>query len=161
MAVLSRILVPVDFSTRSRAALAYAVELAREVGSRVDVLHILPRESLAGVVADLVLDRPMGRVTGEVRAHAEAAMSRLLAEVPHEGVDVTPRIEAGDAAATIVRISTEERHDLIVLATHGRFGLADLIHGSVAKTLVTCAPCPVVTLRAAGPAGPRGRSGER
>jgi universal stress protein A len=40
--------------------------------------------------------------------------------------------------------------DLIVISTHGRTGLAHVIMGSVAETIVRTGPCPVLTVRPEG-----------
>jgi hypothetical protein len=40
--------------------------------------------------------------------------------------------------------------DLIVLATHGRSGLAHVLIGSVAESVVRTTPCPVLTVRPEG-----------
>jgi universal stress protein A len=144
---LKRILVPVDFSRRSVAALRYAVDLARSCHASLELLHVVPAPSLVGVVADLALDRPVALIPPEVLAEAEDQMHALVACVDPRGVSIAQRIEGGDPAAVIVRVATEEAHDLIALGTHGRIGLAALLLGSVAKKLITMAPCPVVTLR--------------
>jgi glycine betaine transporter len=49
----------------------------------------------------------------------------------------------------IVRAAKRLRCDLIVLATHGRTGLAHAIMGSVAENVIRHAPCPVLTVRPA------------
>jgi nucleotide-binding universal stress UspA family protein len=145
--LLQHILVPVDLSARSEAALRYALDLSRSTGAKIDLLHVLPPESLAGVAMDLWLDRPVGGVHQPALSSAHAALAALLAKVGATSEHVHSRIEVGDPAATIVRVATEDTHDLIILGTRGRIGLADLLLGSVAKKLITCAPCPVVTLR--------------
>jgi nucleotide-binding universal stress UspA family protein len=50
----------------------------------------------------------------------------------------------------IVRYARTHEIDLIVLATHGRSGLAHVIIGSVAESVVRTAPCPVLTVRPEG-----------
>jgi universal stress protein A len=144
---LKRILVPVDFSGRSRAALGFAIGLAREQGAQIDLLHIVPGPSRLTVALDAYSGRPIPHSSDCVLTDARERMQSLVAAIDHQGVTIHPKIEEGDPAATIVRVATEESDDLIVLGTHGRIGLADLVLGSVAKRLLSCAPCPVVTLR--------------
>jgi nucleotide-binding universal stress UspA family protein len=50
-------------------------------------------------------------------------------------------------AQAIVDYAARERIDLIVVGTHGRRGLAHMVMGSVAETVVRRAPCPVLTDR--------------
>jgi len=54
----------------------------------------------------------------------------------------------GEAADEIVRMSEEQRVDLIVIATHGQTGWRHMVFGSVAEKVVRLAPCPVLTIRA-------------
>jgi nucleotide-binding universal stress UspA family protein len=50
----------------------------------------------------------------------------------------------------IVRYARTQEIDVIVLATHGRTGLAHVLIGSVAENVVRTAPCPVLTVRPEG-----------
>jgi nucleotide-binding universal stress UspA family protein len=58
----------------------------------------------------------------------------------------TSTIRRGDPARIIVEHAKAERHDLIVVGTHGRAGLAHLFLGSVAERVVRTAPVPVLTV---------------
>jgi nucleotide-binding universal stress UspA family protein len=144
----SRILVPVDFSVRSRVALRYAVEAARASGAEVDVLHVVSAMGGAQLALNAYLGRSM-KTTSDGEVHrAWSMLTDLMSVVPHDGVTLRPRIEAGDPAATIVRVATEDEHTQIVICTHGRDGLANLLLGSVATAVMSCAPCPLTLLRA-------------
>jgi nucleotide-binding universal stress UspA family protein len=144
---VKRILVPVDFSARARAALRYAIGLARISGAELELLHVVPPPSNLAVAVDAWAGWPMPHASVVVLDDARERMAALISCIDHAGVIVHQRIEEGDPAATIVQVATDEAHDLIVLGTQGRVGLAELILGSVAKKLITCSPCPVVTLR--------------
>jgi nucleotide-binding universal stress UspA family protein len=145
--LLKRILVPVDFSGRSRAALSFALGLAREQRADIELLHVLPAAGPLAVTLDAWSGRPMPHAGDGELLDAKEQLEALLSSVDHQGVTMHQKIEEGDAAASIVRIAVEDAVDLIVVGTHGRAGLAGLIHGSVARTLLSCAPCPVLTLR--------------
>jgi nucleotide-binding universal stress UspA family protein len=144
----SRILVPVDFSVRSRVALRYAVEAARASAAEVDLLHVVSAIGGAQLALNAWLGRSMKTTSDGEVDRAWTMLDDLATVVPHDGITLRPRIEAGDPAATIVRIATEDEHAQIVICTHGRYGLADLLLGSVAKAVLTCAPCPLTLLRA-------------
>jgi nucleotide-binding universal stress UspA family protein len=145
---LKRILVPVDFSIRSRAALSYSVGLARATGAEIDVLHVVPAPGRLSVAVDAYVGLPLPHAASTTLTEARDRMDTLISSVDHSGVTVHQKIEEGDPAAAIVQLASADAHDLIVLGTHGRIGLANLVLGSVAERLITCAPCPVVTLRA-------------
>jgi len=64
-------------------------------------------------------------------------------------VKIRSLLGRGDAAAEIGRLATEEKADLIVLATHGWTGWRHLVFGSVAERVLREAPCPVLSVRSA------------
>jgi nucleotide-binding universal stress UspA family protein len=143
-----RILVPVDFSERSSPALTYALSLARIDGAEIEILHVVPPPGRIALAIDAYTGRPMPHESEAVVLDAREQMESLVSSIDHRDVTLHSRIEPGDPAATIVRLATEDAVDLIVMTTHGRVGLAEFLLGSVTKTLISCAPCPVVTLRA-------------
>ena len=144
---IRRILVATDFSPRSQAALRYAMGLARALSAELDLLHVIPPPARTELVIGAYLGRALPAVDTQLLGAARTRLEGMLAEVSHEGVRTTLLVEPGDPAATVVRMATEIPSDLIVLGTHARIGLAELVIGSVAHRVITCAPCPVVTLR--------------
>lgn len=152
---IRHVLVATDFSERSQAALHYAVGLARALSADLDFLHVVPAPPKSEMVIDAYLGRALPAVSEDIIAEAYRSLDKLLSRVPHDGVRVKRLVEPGDAAATIVRMASELPSDLIVIGTHARIGLVEMVLGSVAHRVVTCAPCPVVTLRG-DEAGARG-----
>ena len=155
MPSFKRILVPVDFSEASRSALDHAVQLAWSFGATVDVLHVW-REPLP-VLASALQDIPRTLATHDAlreRAEARHLLELLLAEVRRRGR--APRamgayVLPGDPVHTILEVAHTARHDLIVMGTRGRRGLAQLLLGSVAQQVVRAAPCQVLTVHGARP----------
>jgi nucleotide-binding universal stress UspA family protein len=142
-----RILVPVDLAPRGRQALRYAIDLARREGASIDVLHVVPAPPALLVAVDAYLGMHLPQVSGRSFERALERVEALITSVPTDGVTVRARAEAGDPAATIVRLVAEEPIDLIVMATHARTGLSEMVLGSVAHRVVSCAACPVLMLR--------------
>ena len=66
--------------------------------------------------------------------------------------------QSDEPANEILRYATSAPIDLIVMATHGRTGLARLALGSVAEAVVRAAPCPVLTVRSSASATPASRA---
>jgi nucleotide-binding universal stress UspA family protein len=62
----------------------------------------------------------------------------------------TAVISSTHPGAAIVKYACDTKIDLILVGTHGRSGFSDFFMGSVAQEVVRTAPCPVLTLRAAG-----------
>lgn len=140
---LKTILVPVDFSPRSRRATQYAAALAQEFDAALELLFAL--ESLP---SDAMLERPQRTRGGTELARKAETMLRELAQTEvSSGVRVTTRVRRGKAAPEIIATAHEQRSDLIVLSTHSYSGVQRLLLGSTAEQVVRHAPCSVLTLR--------------
>ncbi len=144
---IKRILVPIDFSEPSAHALAYAAKLARSTRAELVLLHVIDQTYLAGTVA---LRRANPRLAelleGQWRS-AQAEMTRICARQRRTGRRVRALLRRGSPAAMIVNTAKREDADLIVMATHGRTGVAHLLIGSVAEKVVRTAACAVLTVR--------------
>jgi nucleotide-binding universal stress UspA family protein len=128
------ILVPTDFTARSREALDLAGSLAGE-GTRVIVLHVVVAVHVAAEGLELALEERL----------------RALS-VPGPGVRMEYRLREGDAADEVLGEARASSADLVVMASHGRTGLDRLLVGSVAGKVMAGAACPVMILRTPTPA---------
>jgi nucleotide-binding universal stress UspA family protein len=134
------ILHPTDFSDASDAALSVARWLARDLGARLVVLHVIPIE--------VVMD-------GSIVAESNTAVYRDALERIRERLDgpdlkypVETRVSRGFAADEIIREASKIGCDLIVMGTHGRTGLRRLLMGCVAESVLSKADCPLMVVRA-------------
>jgi nucleotide-binding universal stress UspA family protein len=146
---IRHLLVPVDFSPRSPAAFGYALEFARANGAQVTVLHVVSGPARLRLRAAAVLGQSVPHASEAALADAREQLDALVGSFDHTGVIVRPRVEVGDPAATIAAIAAEDRHDLIILAVHERGRIAHELFGSVAASLLPCAPCPLLILKGA------------
>jgi len=138
---LKRILVPTDFSERSRKALHYALAFARPFGAEVLLLHVL--EPVTPPPSAVMLLPPAWDT--ELRDSATRELAKWRRESGSDAVQTTLR--SGAPHHEIVRAADETNADLIILGTHGRGGLAHLLIGSTAERVVRHAPCPVMVVR--------------
>ncbi len=141
---INKILAPTDLSRLSRAAVRYAVELGLEQGAEIVVYNVITEESewfdrdddLNPVKA--LVPTQQKRLADFVKdACAEFVAKPKLKEV----------VEVGVPYRDIVRKAEEENADLIVMSTHGRTGLEQVMLGSVTAKVVARAPCPVLSIR--------------
>ena len=145
--MIRNILVPTDFSAASRDALNCARELAAALGARLHVLHVVEQTVAPNVYTELYVPPP----SEYFESLEAAAMAQLEAWVPAD--DKVPfrvglSVGLGVAAEEILRrIDDDPKIDLVVMATHGRHGVARLVLGSVAERVVRGARCPVVTVK--------------
>jgi nucleotide-binding universal stress UspA family protein len=139
-----RILVPVDGSETSTRAVVAALQMARENGGRVRLLHALDELAyLSGYEysADLLkAARDQGsRVLEDAQAMAKSAA------VPADGKLVeTAGRRLGELVAQEAR---EWEADLVVVGTHGRRGMSRILLGSGAEQVLRLAPVPVLAVR--------------
>ena len=140
-----RILWPTDFSPLAKTALPYAVDLAGDAGAELVLLHVLtPPMAYAGPEIPGVL---WGELQQKNRVVAREELRRLAAGVKGPKVRVHTVLAEGVPFDQILRVVKRLRCDLIVIATHGRTGLAHMVVGSVAENVVRRAACPVLTVR--------------
>ncbi len=137
---LKRILVPTDFSPASEAALRYGIALARAFNARLSLLHV---NEHPGEAAEA--EYPIG-IFETMKNAANERLGRLLSEADAREVQHDYTMRIGNAAGEIVRFAAERDIDLIVMGTHGREGVARVLIGSVAETVVRRSTCPVLTV---------------
>jgi len=146
---LKRILVPVDFSAQSLAALKYAVQFAHPAKPEIMVVHVIDVLSLVHP-SELSVALP-DTVIAEVERGARAELNRIAADMRRKHVKVRTILEIGSPARTIVDLAKKSKTDLIVMSTHGRTGFSHMFLGSVAERVVRMASCPVLTVRGKAP----------
>jgi nucleotide-binding universal stress UspA family protein len=142
------LLVPIDGSALSERAEISSIGLARQLGARitgfvVEPLAPLPNEGTA--VATYTRDSEQHRALTDAHAHeALATFAARAAEagVPFEGH--TKRTESVDEA--IVEAAAEYGCDLVVMATHGRGALGEMLFGSHTKSVISRSKLPLLVL---------------
>jgi len=144
---ITRVLCAVDFSEPSREALYFAVDVARQYGAELTLLHVYAVPGYA-FPEGVVVAGP--EVMTDILAEIERSLETWKKEATVRGaLNVCTATEQGSASVEIVRYAEDHDIDLIVVGTHGRGGLAHVLLGSVAEKVVRKAPCPVLTVRTA------------
>ncbi len=151
MLPFQRILVTTDFSETSLQALPVAVELATHFDSELLLVHVLPVDTATPwdipPYADFGLaSLPLPEYETQVRQEVERRLAMVAAKHA-QGVRVRGLVGRGDAASEVGRIASEQKIDLIVLATHGWTGWRHLVFGSTAEKVLRESPCPVLSVR--------------
>jgi nucleotide-binding universal stress UspA family protein len=133
-----RILVTTDFSANSDPGLAHAAELARRCNAPVTLLHVY--ETLKSRLSGDPAYRRFEDVEGELRNGLERVYRERF-----DGALAVELLSGRSPADAIVAYARTHAFDLIVIATHGRTGVARLLVGSVAERVTRHAHCPVWT----------------
>jgi len=129
-----------DFHETSRAALPYALSLARKYGSTVYLVHVVNLSPFPGPGPTNALRAIEAQAIREAH-EAALEMNSAFGTVPHEGV-----IRRGNIWKEIAGVVEQKNIDLIVTGTHGRSGVSKALMGSVAEKIFRHAPCPVLTI---------------
>lgn len=155
MAVPKRILVAIDFSKLATEALDYAIELARRLQAKIQVLYVIEPIEFTGVDALGGIPVATQSIVDEHLRQAKKEMERLKARKLKDLPDARATVALGRPAEAIVAAAGRGRGNLIVVGTHGRSGLAHLVMGSVAERVVRHATCPVLVIPTSGARGKR------
>lgn len=145
---IKRMLLPTDFSEYSATATKYACELATKFAAELHILHTLEIHPIS--TPDFGMGLALPRYMEESRAAAEKSLAGIVDPQWAAGHKVVKVLREGSPRGEIVRYARENDIDLIVITTHGRSGLAHVLIGSVAESIVRTAPCPVLTVRPEG-----------
>lgn len=148
MALPRTILVATDFSESADLALAYAADVAAQLGATIHLVHAISIPLIG--VPELGLAVASMNIEAATEA-AQAAIDERAARY-RDRIPLAPtRIEVGDARDVVERVARLIDADLVVIGTHGRRGVRRMLLGSVAETVVRTAPCPVLTVRPSMP----------
>lgn len=138
------ILLPIDFSSSSYAALDTAAEIARHFQAGLYLIHVIP--ALPFVTEADFFDET--EVLQRARDHAEQRLATHVASLASKGISARSHIEVGnDVAGSITSVIEREHVDLVVLSTHGMSGWRLEVFGSIAEKVVKLVQCPLLLLR--------------
>ena len=140
------ILIPVDDNRASDHAVAVGAELARAVGGRITLLHVL--EPPPTFAADIARRLGEGEYEHSLDEYARTIVAEAEALVP-EGVPCESAIRRGSKRVwrEILDAADEMGVDLIVMGTRGREGIPRAVLGSVAERVAHQASQPVMLVR--------------
>jgi len=139
------ILVPIDFSDPSRAALDVAADMASRLGAELLLVHVMPAiedlPSSVSIFKEKKYDESLNEKAGQ-------QLNQLAAELAKKNVKARTELgTANDVGMELIRISEREHVDMIVIATHGMTGWRKIAYGSVSEKVLKEAECPVLLLR--------------
>jgi nucleotide-binding universal stress UspA family protein len=148
-----RILLPLDGSRPSEAALAPATALARAFEATLHLLTVVP--TVATVPTDRAPAALMlpGATAASLEMEEDAAaiyLDGLAGQLRGDGVHADALIGRGDPALIITETADRVAADLLVLATHGRSGISAVWAGSVATRIAARCQRPMLLVRAPG-----------
>jgi nucleotide-binding universal stress UspA family protein len=134
--MFSRILVPLDGTPQSNAALPLADTMARATGATITLLRVVTESLLPDAGAAVIAARD--------------DLERIASALADQSVRVTCAVREGEVGPQILEQVHAQAADLIVMRTHGRVGLERAILGSVTESVLAATQVPVLLLRPGG-----------
>lgn len=133
---IQHLLVPLDFSGKSRHALRYAVPIAQKFSAKIHLVHVL---------------RPDRKLTSDELARMKHVAARRLDQMAVQHLHPRLRSEnlvlTGIPARQLLVAATKFDVDLIILTVTGSSNLRRRLLGSTAEYVMRHAPCPVMSIR--------------
>jgi len=147
--VYKHILLPTDGSAASTRAIAAGIGLAKAVGARVTGFHAAPP------AAPFVFGKALAEAymsPGERAVAIEQATSRYLSAIARAAADAgvpceTLHVTSDFPADAILEAARKRKCDLVVMASHGRHGVAGVLLGSETQKVLTHSKIPVLVHR--------------
>lgn len=142
-----RILLAVDGSKFSDAAVRAVIEQARSRDTEIRVLHVVEPPSLLAAREMGGYDARFEAVWDEETKQAGALVAEVGKALHSKGLKATTAVEHGDPTSKIIDVASKWHADLIVLGSHGRKGLQRFLLGSVSDAVARHGGCSVEIVR--------------
>jgi nucleotide-binding universal stress UspA family protein len=158
--VYKRIVVPLDGSPLAEQALTTAAQLAEVTGASLHLVRVVDFTRLEGLGPYAWALEYAG--TQQVLDDEAKAADEYLAEVRRRlgerGLNPTYEVRRGRVVGELAEVARPD--DLVVMASHGRTGLARWFLGSVAEEMLRHSTVPVLLVRVAGADGATATPGD-
>jgi nucleotide-binding universal stress UspA family protein len=141
--MFKKILFPTDFSDVARKAMKYITQLKGAGAQEVVVLHVIDEKELniltrAPEIHDDILEALNKEVASEMASIQKAMTS--------EGFRVKMEVKKGNPFNVIMDTAAEEKASVIVLGSHGRSNIAEMLMGSVSENVIRHAGVPLLII---------------
>ena len=142
-----RIVVGVDGSTSSRAALRWAVRQAGLTGASVEAIAAWQSPTLVGLASPFTEAEQSVGDDDRIRDAAERVVRAAVAEATADSPGVRVKAEVGEGSAAQFLLDAANGATMVVVGSRGHGGIAGTLLGSVSQTLAQHSPCPVLIIR--------------
>lgn len=145
---IHRILIAVEDSPYSEQAVNYGVLLAKNLGSKITLVHVDEIPISSPYSADPLLNESPVMIPElmHIQEEASKALFKKLEDKYGQIVKISTVTKIGRAQDEILAVADECKADMIILGTHGRTGFDHFISGSVSESVARKAKCPVLII---------------
>jgi nucleotide-binding universal stress UspA family protein len=145
--MFEKILFPTDFSDASKKALGYIKQLKEAGAKEVVVLHVIDEREIEHIAHIPGIDMDAEELEKRKEESAKEGMKEIEAELRKSGLQVKTRIEKGIPFRDILKVEEEERISVIVVGSHGKSCIAEMLLGSVSEKVIRKSNKPVLVVR--------------
>jgi nucleotide-binding universal stress UspA family protein len=143
--LFQNILVPVDLSTQSTRAFKVALDIAKKYNSKITILTCLELDSSHHLYYEA---RPSSQQVKKQSKIVKKHFEKLESIAEKNNISIKSKIlTLGSAVNNIVTFAKSQKHDLVVIGSHGRTGFDKLLLGSVANGVSHKTKCPILIVR--------------
>ena len=145
---IHRILIAVDDSSYSEQAVNYGVLLAKNLDSKITLVHVDEIPISSPYSADPLLNESPAMIPELMHIQEEASklLFKKIKEQHGDVVEMSAVTKIGRAQDEILSVADDCKADMIILGTHGRTGFDHFISGSVSESVARKAKCPVLII---------------
>ena len=145
--MFDRIVVGTDGSETANEAVRQATELAKAVGSSIDLVSAYEPVSSARLREEAQqVPKDMEWMVNP-REDVDATLKTAAEQIEEAGVEVHVHAREGDPADAIIDVAEERKTDLIIVGNKGMTGAKRFLLGSVPNKVSHHAPCSVLIIR--------------
>ena len=157
-----KILVPLDGSKLAECVLPHVEELAKGCGTehvilvsvteRIEGYRVMENQTqtLGDQLSPGARERLVPEAVGKLERQALRYLGKIAKTLEAKGIKVLTEVLLGKPAEEITLYATNEKCDLITMASHGRSGPSRWARGSVADKILRASSVPVLIIRAPG-----------
>jgi nucleotide-binding universal stress UspA family protein len=145
--MFAKILYPTDFSDVSKKALEYIKKLKEAGTKEVIVLHVIDEREIGHMSHIPGIHLDADELEKLRKERARKATNAIEAELRESGFQVKVRIEEGIPLREILRVEKEEDISVIVIGSHGKSAVEEMLLGSVAEKVIRKSSKPVLVIR--------------
>jgi nucleotide-binding universal stress UspA family protein len=143
--MLEKILYPTDFSEVAVKAFQFVKQMKGCGVEEVVILHVIDQRSIDALA--IYTDRDFMRIEQEWESTVTERIGPMEEELKEMGFKVDVRIERGIPFADILKVEEEENVSVIVIGSHGKSNVREMLLGSVSEKVVRKARNPVLVVK--------------